>query len=229
MNEKLKKTLHDIEERINAHSLRERALIFLAFIAIVSVLTVNLVFAPANAEQKLLEAQLKAKTRQITQIERQIQTILLNQSRDPDVANRAKLKRLKAQIRNLDTTLQRFTKGLVTPRQMVNLVEQVLLKNRRLKIVRLENLPATPLASGTGGATGNKGKSSPEEGLIYKHGMRIQLDGRYVDIVNYLKSLEKLPWKVFWGEVTISSDDYPVTRLNLVIYTLSLRQGWIGV
>ena len=229
MIEKLKKTLHDIEERINAHSLRERALIFFAFIAIVSVLTVKLVFAPVNAEQKRLDTQLKAKTQQIIQIERQIQVILLNQDRDPDAANRAKLKRLKAQISTLDTTLQRFTKGLVSPRQMANLVEQVLLKNRRLKIVRLENLPATPLVSGTGRASEDKGKSSPEEGLIYKHGMRIQLDGRYVDIVNYLKRLEKLPWKVFWGEVSISSDNYPVSKLNLVIYTLSLHQGWIGV
>lgn len=227
VNEKLKKRLLEIEERIDARPLRERGLIFLAFIAIVSVLTVNLLFAPTNISKKKLEAQFKTKNQQTVQLERQIQVMLRGQNRDPDTVNRIKLKQLKAKIRNLDVTLQRFTKGLVSPREMARLVEQILLKNRRLKIIKLENLPATSLISTS--TKQNNGKDPSTQGLIYKHGMRIQLEGRYVDIVKYLKSLEKMQWKVFWGEVTISSEDYPVSKLNLVIYTLSLQQGWIGV
>lgn len=230
MIEDLGKRLLELEERINTRSIRERGLIFVAFIAVVTVLAVNLLFIPANAEKNKLEIQLKAKNQQATQIERQIQMLLQNQNRDPDSLNRARLKQLKAELHKLDTSLQRFTKGLVSPREMVRLVEQVLSRNRRLKIIKLENLPAIPLASSTTNNSRVRKNGSPAAtDLIYKHGMRIQLDGRYVDIMNYLGSLEKLHWKVFWGEVTVSSEQYPISRLNLVIYTLSLQQGWIGI
>ena len=230
MSEHLKKQLLELEERINARSIRERGLIFIAFIAVVTVLAINLLFVPANANKNKLEIQLKAKNQQATQIDRQIQVLLQNQNRDPDDVNRTKLKQLKVEIRKLNVSLQRFTKGLVSPTEMARLVEQVLLQNRRLKVVKLENLPATSLVSASSDDGRVKKDGSPAStDLIYKHGMRIQLDGRYVDIMNYLKSLEKMRWKVFWGEVTVSSEEYPISRMNLVIYTLSLHQGWIGV
>jgi MSHA biogenesis protein MshJ len=59
--------------------------------------------------------------------------------------------------------------------------------------------------------------------------MRVELKGRYFDIVEYLKALEGLPWKVFWGEVSLESDKYPISKVSLVIYTLSRYPGWIGV
>ena len=230
MNEDLKKRFLEIEERINTRSIRERGLIFLAFIAVVTVLAVNLLFVPANIEKTRLEVQLKTKTRQFIQMESQIHLLLQAQSRDPDSTNRVRLKQLKVEIRKLNTNLQRFTKGLVSPREMARLVEQVLLQNRRLKVVKLENLPATSLLSNTNSANAaNKGGAAQSADLVYKHGMRIQLDGRYIDIMNYLKSLEKMRWKVFWGEVKVSSEQYPISRLTLVIYTLSLHQGWIGI
>ena len=64
---------------------------------------------------------------------------------------------------------------------------------------------------------------------IYRHGMRVEFKGRYFDIVKYLQSLEGLPWKVFWGEVSLETDEYPVSKVSLVIYTLSRYPGWIGV
>nr|NIO43188.1 hypothetical protein [Burkholderiales bacterium] len=53
--------------------------------------------------------------------------------------------------------------------------------------------------------------------------------GRYLDIVDYLKTLEALPWKMFWGEAKLETEKYPRSRFTLVVYTLSLREGWIGV
>jgi len=64
---------------------------------------------------------------------------------------------------------------------------------------------------------------------MYKHGLRIQLSGQYPDILRYLGALEALPWKVFWGEVQLQTEKYPVSRVTLVIYTLSLDEAWIGV
>ena len=65
--------------------------------------------------------------------------------------------------------------------------------------------------------------------MVYKHGMRVELRGGYMDILRYLKSLEALPWKVFWGQAVLKTEKYPDSRLDLLIYTLSTHEGWIGL
>ena len=59
--------------------------------------------------------------------------------------------------------------------------------------------------------------------------MNIEVKGGYLDVMRYLKSLEGLPWKVFWGKVTLKAEKYPDSRVNLLIYTLSTHEAWIGL
>jgi MSHA biogenesis protein MshJ len=59
--------------------------------------------------------------------------------------------------------------------------------------------------------------------------MNIEIKGGYLDILRYLKSLEALPWKVFWGKVTLKTEKYPDSRASVLIYTLSTREAWIGL
>jgi MSHA biogenesis protein MshJ len=104
---------------------------------------------------------------------------------------------------------------------MARLIEQMLLKNRGLQVMRVESIPAAPLLEGgTEGAT---------DTMVYKHGMHIEIKGGYLDILRYLKSLEALPWKVFWGKVTLKTEKYPDSRVSLLIYTLSTHEAWIGL
>jgi MSHA biogenesis protein MshJ len=65
--------------------------------------------------------------------------------------------------------------------------------------------------------------------LVYKHGMNIEVTGGYLDILHYLKSLEALPWKVFWGKVSLKTENHPDSRVSLLIYTLSTHEAWIGL
>jgi MSHA biogenesis protein MshJ len=47
--------------------------------------------------------------------------------------------------------------------------------------------------------------------------------------VRYLQALEGLDWQVLWDEVHLEAEAYPVSRLTVVIYTLSTEQVWLGV
>jgi MSHA biogenesis protein MshJ len=120
----------------------------------------------------------------------------------------------------MDTDLVRVTAGLVPPKEMTRLIEQMLLKNRGLQVMRVESIPATPLLEGGAGVTGT---------MVYKHGMHVEVKGGYLEILRYLKSLEALPWKVFWGKATLKTEKYPDSRVSLVIYTLSTHEAWIGL
>ena len=210
-----------LADRIDALSARERALIFVTMLAVLFIVANTLLFTPQRLEQKRVDLRITEKRGQTQALEIQIQGMVDRLSRDPNAAKHSKLEALRARIQQSDEALGRFVAGFVNPREMAELVEQALKKNRGLEFIKVENLSSVPVA-------GDAQQAAPEESPIYKHGFRIEMKGNYRSIVNYLRALEKLPWKVFWGEVTLESETYPVSRVNVVIYTLSRNRGWLG-
>lgn len=207
-------------ERVDALSLRERALLFVGVMAILYIVAMNILFSPLLAEQDRLNGLLKGKNEQIQSMNHQIQAML--GSPDGAAPEQQQLATLTAQVKDLDAQLERIVGGMVSPQQMAKLLEQVLGKHQGVRLVRIENLPKS-LVVGDAASSGNKGPA------LYRHGLKLQIKGRYFDIVNYLKALETLPWRVYWGEVTLNAEKHPVSEATLVIYTLSRQPGWIGV
>jgi len=184
---------------------------------------VNLLFGPANTERDRLQAQVNQVRTETQAMDAQIQSVLGGRTQDPDAAKREKIAALQTNLQQMDATLSQATFGLVPPREMTRLVEQMLSKNRALRVLKVESLPAAPLVEG--GAAANNAPGT----MIYKHGVRIELQGGYLDILRYLKSLEQLPWKLFWGQATLKADKYPESRLTLLIYTLSTHEASVGL
>lgn len=223
----LKQKLKQLAERIDALSVRERGLVFVSMLAVLYLVAYNVVFAPLRTEQVRLERELKSRYQQAQTVDKQLNALLSASDSGADVQNRNKLAALRQQLAELDENMDRMTAGVVTPKEMAKLIEQMLTRNRNLSLVKLEALPATsideqakPAAEAPAGAPGD---------TVYRHGMRVEFTGRYFDIVDYLKTLEKLPWKVFWGEVSLEVGEHPTSKVTLVIYTLSRYPGWIGV
>ncbi len=239
MNAGVVARLQELGERLDRLSLRERGLVFVAALVMLLVVTINFLFTPLLAEQQRLQGVLAGKREQMLKLETQLQTLVAEASRDPDAANRARLATLQQQLGTLDAALAEKTAGLVSPPEMTKLVREVLERNRRLELIRVESLaPVALIEEATPGErtrSGQEGKAKPQpatpqaEYMIYRHGMRVQFRGRYADIVDYLKALEGLPWKVFWGQAALEAESYPVSHFTLVLHTLSLRQGWMGV
>lgn len=223
----LKQKLKQLAERIDALSVRERGLVFVSVLAVLYLVAYNVVFAPLRAEQARLERDLKSKYQQVQAVDKQLNALLTATDPAADTVNRNKLAALRQQLAELDANMDRMTAGVVTPKEMAKLVEEMLTRNRNLALVKLEALPATSIDGQARPAADSAAATT--DVAVYRHGMRIEFKGRYFDIVEYLKTLEKLPWKVFWGEVTLEADEYPVSKVTLVIYTLSRYPGWIGV
>jgi MSHA biogenesis protein MshJ len=229
MNITLPPLLMRFIERIDALTLRERAILFVGVLAALFLLASNVVFSTLFKERARLSQELTAKSDQTRALQTQIETIVAERARDPNEVNRARIAELKALLREREGGLSMALHGVVSPREMVRMMEQVLARNRALTVVSIENLPAVPLQEdGSVIPAGNKPEKDAAVGM-YKHGLRIVLDGQYPDILRYLRALESLPWKVLWGEVRLQTDQYPVSRVTLVIYTLSLDAAWIGV
>lgn len=226
MIETLKARVVEVRDRVDALSLRERGLVFVAVMVVLYLVAANLVFGPVRAEQARITGELKTKREQVQAIEAQVQVLVTSSSGDVNAANRSKVAALQQQLKELDAAMDQMTAGVVSPKEMAKLVERMLMQNRGLELVKLESLAPTPITDPKADAQTTPGVVDVQ---IYKHGMRIELRGSYFDIVNYLKALEALPWKVFWGEVALTAETYPSSKVTLVIYTLSRYSGWIGV
>ncbi len=62
---------------------------------------------------------------------------------------------------------------------------------------------------------------------LYRHGIDIELEGSWADLHGYLRSIEQLPKRLFWGELTLRADKYPKVGLKLTLYTLSTESAWM--
>jgi MSHA biogenesis protein MshJ len=226
----LRVSLNNIAERIDAFNLRERGFIFVAIMAVLFLVADNLLFPPLRAEQKKLEQAVAAKLAQNRTLSAQIEQFIKERGSDPNVVTRYRIADLRKQLGAMEGSMTEITRGLVAPKEMIRLVREVLVRNRPLRVMRLQNLPPEPLvAQGESQSGQQTGASSAKpRPVAYRHGMQIEVQGTYPEIVRYLRALEALRWKVFWDKVRLEAEHYPVSRLTLVIYTLSLDKAWIG-
>ena len=134
---------------------------------------------------------------------------------DPNQDVERSINRLERENSTLDNQLQGRVASLVTPVQMSGLMEQVLQRSDRLKLVSLESLPSVQLISG-------------EDEGYYIHPVRLILRGRYFDVVDYLGQLEALPVKYYWRSLSYQVDKYPWADIQLDVYTLGESKDFIG-
>lgn len=217
-------SLRRLGARIDAMSLRERSIMFVSLLVALFLFADQVLFPGLRSQQKQLEKQTSDQLVQLNIINDQIARIVRENTEDPDVVLRARLAELKKRYADLEISSADITRGLVSPREMTRMAQTLLRDNGALQLVKAENLPAEaiPLLE-TDKAASAAGPA------FYRHGLRLQVKGRYADIVRYLHTLERLNWRVMWGEVNLETRKYPVTTATLTLYTLSLDKAWIGV
>mgnify|MGYP001611981981 CR=1 FL=1 len=222
MKRALPEPVKRIITRVDALSLRERAILFMSLLAVLFLFANQVLFPSLRAQQKQLEQQIGDKLVQVNTINTQVGRIIAEGTEDPDAAQRARLTELRRQFAELEISSADITRGLVSPREMTRLVHTMLRENSSLQLVKAENL--SPEAISLDGSE----KPAAAGAAVYRHGLRLQVRGRYADIVRYLNTLERLNWRVMWGEVKLETERYPVTYATLTLYTLSLDKAWIG-
>jgi MSHA biogenesis protein MshJ len=226
--------------RLDALSLRERAMVFAASAALIVFVIHSLLLSPMLAQQKRLKAQISQNQNNISgiddEIARKIDTFVL----DPDVGTRASLAAAKAEVGTLSDSLRAMQNGLVSPERIAPLLEKILRANGRLKLVSMTTLPVVPMNEGrydaaapvappaVAGAAPAPAVSSPKPiNLLFRHGVELTMRGNYLDMVNYMNALEDMPTQLFWGKASLAVEEYPNAQLTLTLYTLSLDQKWM--
>lgn len=236
--------------RFDALTLRERAMIGLAVVAVIVVLWQTLLLSPLDAHSQRIADDLQVQQKRLNALDTQIQALLARQGHDPNKVLREKQTRLEAQIAVVDRALSEKMQGLIAPTQMAHVLEQVLTRDTDLTLVRVRSLPARPLIlKGEARSAGNAPAANTTDaqpgarrtaGLdqhaqdasavgVYQHGLVIEFRGSYMSTLAYLRALQALPWAFYWDSVKLDVTHYPQARVVITVHTISLDKGWIGV
>ena len=235
----MKQAWHKLALKIDAMSLRERVIIFAIAVLILVLLINAALLDPQYAKQSKLSQQIKEQQAKIADIQNQIQQRVKAQENDPDYDIRVRMQALRQRAQQMNDALGDVQKGLVPPDRMTALLESVLKKNDKLLLLSLKTLPVKRLND----AVDADEKPAPDALTIssladeetdavkgvFKHTVELKVQGSYMDMMAYMKSLEDMPWQIFWGNAELTVDDYPKATLTLTLFTLSLDKKWLNL
>lgn len=135
----------------------------------------------------------------------------------------SQLQELRARLHRLDGQLEVATSGFVPAAAMPQLLEQILQAHKGLSLIALENLPVQTLYSPESSA------DKESSAALYRHGVKLQLQGSYASALAYLQQLESLQWHFEWDSLSYMIEEYPKGKLSLAVFTYSSDKEWIGV
>ena len=206
-----------LQTRFNSLTDREQLIFLVTFLILLWSAWDSLVYQPMTDTTKQYSTELKTLDNHLSAYQQTIIEIERLGKLDPNLSNKTKLQQLNARLEKLKSQLGEGEKEFVSANKMASLLTDMLNQNNALKLISLETLPATTLSK------------SDQQSWVYRHGLSLTLQGSFMDTVNYLKSLESLPWRFSWDSVDYRVKQYPVAETTLRLYTLSFEENWLGL
>lgn len=187
--------------RIDALSLRERAILFLCILAVLAALFDSQALSPHALRAKQRNAQQAQRATELTQLREQF-VAASQQANDPGAPLRAQLDTARAERAGLDDALHEVGsagqgEGLSAVLQRL-LAQQPGLVLERLKL--LDDAPASAGAASMPAAA----PQPPPAGMSWQ-GVDLQVQGSYRDVQRYLQALERELPGLRWGEMRLSA------------------------
>lgn len=153
---------------------------------------------------------------QITEVERELQ-------QDPDTPLRDNISLLRQRIMRVDDDLREQTVDLIPAEEMPLVLESILERSLSLqiKIIAVDSIAPIRMM--------NIDSSVGEKVNLFQHGVALNLEGSYMDVLQYLEEIENLEWRFYWKSFDYKVEDYPAGKAKIELYTLSTSQVFIGV
>jgi MSHA biogenesis protein MshJ len=219
----MKEQWRKLSALFDALMVHERVLVLVGVVVGTALLFDALALQPLDARKQRLE-------RQIVETRNNIKLAV-----GPDAVKRSYRDTLRQQLAKINQSMQGVQRGLVPPERMAKLLEEMLSRSRGLQLLSLRTLPVkrfeTPDAAPAGRAADKAAKPAPRnpERMVYQHSFEITLQGSYVELHGFLAQLEKLPWQMFWGRISVNIEEHPRLRATMTVQTLSLSTAWMIV
>ncbi|MGX7654228.1 MSHA biogenesis protein MshJ [Shewanella putrefaciens] len=214
----MKTMFNHVGQQFEVLSRRERVLIGIALLALVSIIG----FMPLESlwkKQTSISQQLKV-LEQENQIS--VQQIELYQQRltmDPNQDYQQRLVLLQQQNQEIDMQLNEQMVDMVPADYMPELLGNLLGQVQGIKLIKFTSIAPVPLL-----AVGDEKKLN-----LYSHGIRMSLEGDYFSVMRFVEAVEAMPDKLYWKRLDYKVAEYPKGMIDIEVYTLSLNKDFISV
>lgn len=219
------------QEKIDALSVRERAMILLAVVAVLIFFWNTFFMNPLEFRQSQLRSQLEVQRAQLSALNIQMRQSIAAQKIDPNAANRERLAELQTELAKLEENVRDTATDMIEPGRMPQVLRSVINQISGLTLRQLNGLGVSPLMETAAPQTEEPVvapiNNASDMANAYKHGMRMKLRGDYLTTLEYLRRLQALEWNFFWDGLEFQVGEYPDAETTLTIYTLSLTSDWI--
>ncbi len=240
---------------LDAKSFRERLIIALLLLAVVWSAFNFAFIIPLEKEKSDLRSRMKNAQDQLEKLSAQERVFAQALTNDPNAAKKRQIDQLEKKLDSLEENLQTLSVGLIPANKLPDALHQVLRSVGSLTLLGMETRAPARLQLQQGNVEQLASVESEEAGEdagadssdvsdkkmppvddtkednvgVFKHAVVVSLEGNYFDVVNYLKALESLEWKVYWQSIDYRVNKYPKAQVTIEVYTLSTEEGLLGV
>lgn len=202
---------------IDRLSIRERVLLLVAMVLVLAGISYGVLWFLGWADHSATRSQI-AQLQEQTTSNLEAQQALEQARNNPQLQTLSdQNEQLREQVAALNDRISGITEVLIPPDTMATLLRE-LLGSSDLTLVRFRALPVQPLDQDDTG-----------EAQLFRHQLDIELSGQFDALTGYLDTIEALPWRLFWDELSVETDLYPNLRIRLKVHTLSDQEAWLNV
>jgi hypothetical protein len=214
---KIVERIRAAEERVDRLSLRERALLLLALIAVVFLVLDTWLIRPLDRQHERVTDELSQVRQRIDSLSASIEAVAGRERTDPDAALRVELEQLRQQVAQLERKLAGIDTGLLTPEQALEILSELLAERPSIRMVSLIKLPAEPL------------DPEVDRAGIFVQRFRVVIESSYQGVIEYASLIEELPRGLYWDSLQLDVSEWPTSRTEIVLYMLTFEEDWLGV
>ncbi|MFG6442566.1 hypothetical protein [Roseateles sp. LKC17W] len=203
--------------RIDALSLRERAILFLSLVAVLAALFDTLVLTPQTARAKQRSDARVQQEAELAQL-RELFVATSRTTSDPALALRTQLEAASAERAQLDEQLLHKNGSAGGGQDLAVLLQRLLARQPGLVLERLTLLPDAPVAAPQSGASAPAALA----GITWQ-GVELQLQGGYTELQREMQALERELPGLRWGDMQLSSSSAEAPRLRAQVFLLKVQ------
>ena len=244
-----------LQRRFDQRAQRERLLLMAAAAALALLAADALWLGPALVEFNSARRQQQEAQATLATLQADAQTLRAQGSAQAR-HQQAELDSWRQRVRSGDAALRRHEDALVGPDHMLALLSQLLVRQGPVRVRALRSLgrhdllqpaagqaPDAPAAAAaaTAAAGGSPAGTNRQPGepanspvttqpaTLYRHGVELELEGGFNDLLAYLLAAEALPQRMLWGSISLKVAQHPKSVLTLRVYTLSRDRHWLEI
>ena len=224
-----------VSAKFEALNNRERVMVLSASALVVYTIINLILISPLEISKQRLISEISTDQSVVLDLQQQMTLLKNKPPLDPNAQNKQRIFELDAELSTINTAKNQLGITLISPDQMPELLRDLLAKNGKLKLIALNTLPNEPLlaqpviASHQPVVESSTNQEQQLENPVFKHGVEITIEGRYLDLLEYVSTIEKMDWHILWNKAEFATKNYPNNQLKLTVYTLSLDKAWLSI